>query len=290
MPFFSVIIPSYNRYKILKRAIDSVLSQSFKDYELIVVDDGSTDETRKIPSEYHNLFKYISQANSGVSSARNLGIANSDSPFFAFLDSDDIWLPKKLEEQYCYIKENPNILIHQTDEIWIRNNRRINPKNKHLKKGGDIFISSLDLCMISPSSVVIKRDLFEKYGLFDENLPVCEDYDLWLRITCNEFVGLIKKKMGIKYGGHMSQLSRRYWGMDRFRVYAILKLLKNKRDELKPEYLEKAREAVIRKCNILINGALKRNKDTFVEYIQEIIDCLDRNSYSRINFDCLLRG
>ncbi len=289
MPYFSVIIPTFNRYISLKKAIDSVLSQTYKDFEILIIDDGSTDETPEIENEYANSIKYIRQENSGVSRARNSGILNSHSPFIAFLDSDDLWLPDKLDEHNSYIQENPHTLIHQTDEIWIRNGRRVNPRKKHIKRSGDIFIDSLDLCLISPSTVVVNRDLIEKYGMFDEKLPVCEDYDLWLRITCNETVGLIEKKLTIKHGGHESQLSGSYPAMDLYRIYAILKLLRDKHDELKSAYLEKARDTVRKKCQIIISGALKRGNKKLTDNIQKIILCLDEHNYNNIDFESLLR-
>lgn len=289
MPFFSVIIPSFNRYDCLKKAIDSVLHQTFRDYELIIVDDGSTDKTPVITDEYGKKIIYIRQDNSGVSRARNTGIARADSRYIAFLDSDDIWLPDKLYLQHSFIIENPDIHIHQTEETWIRNGRRVNPMKKHKKKEGRIFIESLELCMISPSSVVMDRHLFEKYGLFDEKLPVCEDYDLWLRITCSENTGLIKKELLKKYGGHESQLSKSCWGMDRFRIYSILKLLQEKGDSLGQLYRVKAVETAEKKSRILRKGAEKRNKRDFADYLEEIIISLENDSYSSINPENLLR-
>jgi glycosyltransferase involved in cell wall biosynthesis len=289
MPFFSVIIPSYNRYEALQRAIASVNSQTYKDFELIVVDDGSEDETQQIEPMYNNYLKYIRQSNRGVSSARNTGIITSNSPFIAFLDSDDQWLPDKLQEQYKYIKENPGTAIHQTDEIWIRNGRRVNSMNRHAKSDGNIFLRSLELCMVSPSSVVIKRELFDAYGLFDVNLPVCEDYDLWLRITGYERIGLIRKNLIIKYGGHDSQLSKSFWGMDRFRIFSIIKLLKKEKDKLNPEYYQKAVETAVGKCQILLEGAMKRDKTEFSEKIRHVNDLLESESYSKIDSSFLLK-
>jgi len=289
MPFFSVIIPTYNRYKCLKRAIDSVLNQTFQDYELIIIDDGSTDETHLIESEYGRRLIYRKQGNAGVSRARNNGILVSSSQYISFLDSDDIWLPHKLESQYNYIKKNPDILIHQTDEIWIRDGQRVNPRLKHKKKEGDIFIDSLNLCLISPSSVVIHRDIFDRRGFFDENLPVCEDYDLWLRITWKEPVGLIPEQLIVKYGGHGDQLSKNYWGMDRYRVYSILKLLHNHGSELNLIKLNNARGVAREKCNILLLGSLKRGRAEFANYIRSIIDYIDGCNSNKIDFQNLLK-
>ncbi|MBN2038478.1 MAG: glycosyltransferase [Spirochaetes bacterium] len=289
MPFFSVIIPTYNRYKSVKDSIQSVLDQAFRDFELIVVDDGSTDNTSDIEEMFGSSLLYLKQSNSGVSSARNAGIKKSSSPYIAFLDSDDIWLAGKLRKQYQFIKENPHVKIHQTEEIWIRNGRRVNSMNKHAKKCGRLFMRSLNMCMISPSSVVLHKSLFEEYGLFDENLPVCEDYDLWLRITGNERAGLIRENLIRKTGGHESQLSRTYWGMDRFRVYSIIKLLRSGMLHDKPRYLKKAKETALSKCEILLNGALKREKSEFAHYIEELIDYLECGDYSSIDCEILLK-
>lgn len=288
MPFFSVIIPAYNRYQLLKRAIDSVLNQTFEDFELIVVDDGSTDETPGVAIEYEGRITYIRQDNGGVSNARNRGIHLARSPYIAFLDSDDVWFPEKLNEQCSYIDCHPDVLIHQTDELWIRNGRRVNPMKKHMKREGAIFLESLDRCMISPSSVVMRRDLFERFGLFDENLPVCEDYDLWLRIAAEEKVGLIEKKLITKYGGHRDQLSRRFWGMDRFRIYAIIKLLRDQSGAMKPEYVERARKTALMKSRILYEGAMKRKRFYFAEAMRALMEGINENSYSNIDFGILL--
>lgn len=288
MPFFSVIIPAYNRYQLLKRAIDSVLNQTFRDFELVVVDDGSTDETPGVATEYEGRITYIRQDNGGVSKARNRGIHLARSPYIAFLDSDDVWFPEKLNEQCSYLNSNPDVLIHQTDELWIRNGKRINPMKKHMKREGTIFLESLDRCMISPSSVVMKRDLFDRFGLFDEDLPVCEDYDLWLRIAAEERVGLIEKKLIAKYGGHSDQLSRRFWGMDRFRVYAIIKLLRDQSSAMKPEYIERARKTALMKSEILYEGAIKRKRFYFAEAMRALMEGINENSYSNIDFEILL--
>ncbi len=290
MPHFSVIIPTYNRYGLLKRAVDSVLNQTFGDYELIVIDDGSTDDTPRVEIEYRGRIIYIRQDNCGVSKARNGGILIAESPYIAFLDSDDVWFPEKLREQYDFIKSNPDILIHQTEEIWIRNGKRLNPMNKHKKKGGAIFLESLARCMVSPSSVVVKREIFDRFGLFDEKLPACEDYDLWLRITARERVGLIEKRLIAKYGGHSDQLSRRFWGLDRFRVYAIIKFLMHCSDEINPEYIERARETALHKSKILYGGAIRRRRFYFADAMKTIIECINDNSYSNIDFEILLKG
>jgi len=279
MPLFSVIIPAHNRCCFVRQAVASVLTQTFKDFELILVDDGSTDETPLIEKEYRGRTAYIRQNNAGVSAARNAGICASASPYIAFLDSDDRWLPTKLERHADYIRAHPEVKIHQTNETWIRKNRRVNPKLRHLKKEGYIFTDSLDLCLISPSAVVMAAELFDTYGAFDTALPVCEDYDLWLKVTLEEWVGLIPEKLTVKYGGHADQLSSQYWGMDRFRIYSILNLLKCRGASMKPEYREQAIRAVFAKIQILVQGALKRQKFEFAEQLGKIIQIMDEGDY-----------
>ena len=119
------------------------------------------------------------------------------------------------------LRRTPEARLCHTEEIWIRNGVRVNQMKKHAKSGGWLFQRSLALCCISPSSVLIHRSLFEDYGDFDESLPACEDYDLWLRITARESVAYVEVPQIYKYGGHEDQLSRAFWGMDRFRIQAL---------------------------------------------------------------------
>ena len=288
MPFFSVIIPSFNRRDKVRDAISSVLVQSDNDFEIILIDDGSNDGTADIADEFKNKITCIFQKNSGVSSARNRGVINSSAAHITFLDSDDIWHKSKLRNHREFIENNPEILIHQTEDIWIRNGLRVNPKLKHIKPQGEIFIQSLDLCLISPSSVCISRSIFEKYGMFDENIPACEDYDLWLRITPFEKIGLINEKLITRYSGHGDQLSSIYWGMDRFRLYSILKLLHHYGDRLESAYIKAAINSAIKKCEILLNGAIKRGNREQSTKLSHIITSLKDGAYMQLDYQSLL--
>ncbi|HWH79223.1 MAG TPA: glycosyltransferase family A protein, partial [Candidatus Binatus sp.] len=225
-PAVSVIIPTYNRWPMVGAAVDSVLAQSYSDFELIVIDDGSTDGTAEKLACYGSRLRVFRQANRGVSAARNFAVSRACGRYLAFLDSDDLWQPRKLEIQTQFMDRNPEVQICQTEEIWIRHGIRVNPKNRHRKPSGDIFLPSLDLCLVSPSAVMLTRELFQKTGGFDENLRVCEDYDLWLRIALEHSVPLIVEPLVIKHGGHADQLSRSVWAMDRYRVLALQKLLR----------------------------------------------------------------
>ncbi len=266
-PLISVIIPTYNRGWIIKEAIDSVLAQEYINYELIVVDDGSIDDTHDILNSYQKNFLVLRQNNKGVSAARNRGFAAASGRFIAFLDSDDIWLPQKLSRQVDFFQSNPDALICQTEEIWIRNNVRVNPKKRHEKPSGMIFEPSLSLCLVSPSAVMIKRSLFEEVGLFDETLPACEDYDLWLRVSCRHQVHLIDTPLIIKRGGHYDQLSASP-GLDKFRIKAIKKVIES--GLLSAAQYQTAVETLKEKCDIYASGCRKRGRMDEAAYYEAL--------------------
>jgi len=212
---------------------------------------------------------YIKQKNNGVSSARNTGVDATTSKYLSFLDSDDEWLPKKLETQLCALQAEPDFRLVHSDEIWIRNAKRVNQMDKHRKRGGELFAHCLALCVISPSSVVMERSLYAELGGFDESLPACEDYDLWLRLCSREQVLFIDTPLLRKYGGHEDQLSRQYWGMDRFRVQSLVKLLNS--GVLEDDQKLLARMTLLEKAEILRNGAAKRGKAERAEYYEQLL-------------------
>ncbi|MDX9787120.1 MAG: glycosyltransferase [Desulfobacterales bacterium] len=253
----SVIIPTYNRAWAIKAAIDSVLSQDYDGHELIVVDDGSTDETNSTLAEYVPRITVIRQANRGVSAARNRGILEATGELIAFLDSDDRWLPGKLSRQVDFFNAHPKALICQTEEIWIRNGVRVNPKNRHQKPSGDIFEPSLQLCLVSPSAVMMQRRLFDSVGAFDEALPACEDYDLWLRVACRYPVYLIDEALIVKTGGHSDQLSKMP-ALDQFRIASLSRLIES---GVLSALQRTAAVTVLReKCQIYAQGCKKRGR------------------------------
>ena len=257
-PTVSVIIPTFNRWPMVGEAVESVLAQSFKDFELIVVDDGSGDGTAEKIKALGGDIRMIVQSRRGVSAARNHGASAARGRYLAFLDSDDLWLPEKLAVQTSFMMENPKVQICQTEEIWIRCGVRVNPKAKHRKPSGDVFRASLELCLVSPSAVMMTKGLFDEMGGFDESFPVCEDYDLWLRSAVSHRVALIPKQLVIKRGGHADQLSRSTWGMDRYRVVALQKLL---RGGVSGEKRAWVIDALGRKIAVLARGAQKRGKE-----------------------------
>ena len=267
-PRISVIIPTYNRFPLVCEAIDSVLAQTFSDYELIVVDDGSTDQTPDVQKIYEGKLRFVSQENQGASAARNRGVVEARGKWVSFLDSDDLWLPDKLKIQKAAMDREPPVLISYTEEIWYRRGIRVNPMKKHSKYSGWIFEKSLPLCIISPSSVMIQKELFEKVGGFDEAFPVCEDYDLWLRMTKDYPVLLIERPLIVKRNGHPGQLSASRWGFDRYRVKAIAKILKN--NDLSEKQAHVAREILKKKCRILSRGYYKRGDEKMGLYYDEL--------------------
>lgn len=256
-PRISVIIPTYNREWCVLEAVDSVRSQTYTDFEVIVVDDGSTDNTNRRLEAASDAIRLLRQDNKGVSAARNSGAALARGQWLAFLDSDDLWLPEKLAWQYEYIETHPDVVICQTEEYWYRNGRRVNPKKRHQKPSGMFFTASLSLCLVSPSAVMIRKDVFEAFGGFDISLPACEDYDLWLRIGLQYPIHLIDTPLIIKRGGHPDQLSSAP-GLDRYRIQALAKIIRT--EALTPEQHQAAVSKLIEKCEIYANGCQRRGR------------------------------
>jgi glycosyltransferase involved in cell wall biosynthesis len=256
-PLISVIIPTFNRAKVIKRAVNSVLGQTFKGFECIVVDDGSTDETELVLQELTNKIRVIRTENRGVSVARNLGAAQAGGTFIAFLDSDDEWKKDKLTKQIAYMKES-GLRISQTDETWVRKGKFVNKSAKYIRPSGDIFYNCLEVCAVTPSSVMMEKTLFFEYGGFDESFPVCEDYDLWLRMSLKERFGLIDEPLIIKYGGNEDQLSNSSC-LDKYRIISLFNML-NKNCELSAKQEKALREVLTKKVKIYTEGAKKRGK------------------------------
>jgi glycosyltransferase involved in cell wall biosynthesis len=254
----SVIIPTYNRAAWVVEAVASVLTQTYGDFEVLVVDDGSTDATATALASCGGEVQVLRREDRrGVSAARNLGARAAAGDWLAFLDSDDLWLPDKLALQVEYMQAHSDLFICQTEEAWIRNGVRVNAPATCRKMAGEIFLPSLQRCLISPSAVLLHRRLFLDLGGFDESLPAAEDYDLWLRVAWRHPVGLLPESLVIKRGGHADQLSRQ-WGLDRFRIRALMKLLQD--PGLPPRYREAARRTLAEKCRIYAQGCEKRGR------------------------------
>jgi len=266
----SVIIPTLDRCLTLKRAVDSVLKQTVLPNEIIVIDNGSSDDTRSMIAINYPDIIYLTEEKIGVSASRNQGIKKAKSEWVAFLDSDDVWEPQKLEKQLNFNNQfKSNFRFIHTNETWIRNGKLLNQLKKHKKSGGDIFKNSINLCCISPSSSMIKKEIFRDYGFFDEELQVCEDYDMWVRITAKENIGYLYEPLVIKHGGHSDQLSKKYWGMDRFRIKSLEKNIHSNwfsKDQNKYAY-----ETLIKKLQIVLLGAKNRNNTQVADiYMQKL--------------------
>lgn len=264
-PDVSVIIPTFDRAALLPRALASALSQSGPALEILVADDGSTDATAEVLSGYaaDPRVRILRLEHGGVCRARNAAVVEARAPLLAFLDSDDEWAPGKLAAQCALLRET-GLAMCQTEEIWIRNGVRVNPPAHYVKRGGDLFAASLRHCMITPSSTVMTRRLYEDAGGFDPDFPACEDFEFWLRIVPDHHVGLIPKPYLVRYGGHPDQLSTRYPAQDRFRIRALALLLVRKK--LDPARRALALEAFEEKLGIYAAGCRKRGNTAGLEW------------------------
>ena len=266
-PLVSVIIPTYNRAALVAEALASVKAQTFRDFEIVVVDDGGTDGTWEVLSDCGEIRALRHPHRRGVSAARNTGINAARGQWLAFLDSDDLWLPDKLARQMAYLTTRPSLCLCQTDETWVRRGVRVNKPLRHRKVAGRIFLPSLERCMISPSAVMVHRRLFQDHGAFDETLPAAEDYDLWLRLTWRYEVGLVDEPLIIKRGGHPDQLSGQ-WGLDRFRIRALVKLLAD--PDLPEPCARAARRTLAAKGAIYAQGCDKRGRQQEAAWYQSL--------------------
>jgi glycosyltransferase involved in cell wall biosynthesis len=256
-PLVSVIIPTFNRAAFVREAIASVLAQDYAHLEVIVVDDGSQDDTSGMVRACGPQVTYMPQPHSGVSAARNRGVAAAHGELIAFLDSDDLWLPQKVAAQVALFGQQPQVQACYTDEIWIRRGVRVNPRQIHAKHAGWIFLPSLPRCIISPSSIMLRRVLWERLGGFDEALPACEDYDLWLRMTALVPVALLPERLIVKRGGHADQLSRTTPVLDQYRIVALEKMLTA---SLSLQQQQAVLQHLVHKCRIVALGAQKRHQ------------------------------
>ncbi len=268
-PLISAIIPVHNRSGFIGEAVASVLGQTWPRVECVVVDDGSTDETPAVLAAIRAPgLRVLRQENRGVSAARNAGIAAAKGDFIALLDSDDLWLPEKLARQMAFMRQE-GVDVCQTREIWMRGGRRVNPAVKHVKRDGDFFREALKMCLVSPSSVLMTRRVFEEAGPFDESLPACEDYDLWLRILLSRRIGLVEEDLAVRRGGRPDQLSGRFIGIDLFRIRSLVKLLA--RDDIDPWRRDCIKEELARKAGVYVRGCLKRGKPVEAARVADMV-------------------
>jgi glycosyltransferase involved in cell wall biosynthesis len=259
--------------------VDSVLDQTFTDLDLWIVDDGSTDGTadwvqNEILAQQREITThYLRSQNKGVSHARNLALKASSGEWVAFLDSDDEWLPNKIAQQMIVAEQNPELKLLHGEEIWIRNGVRVNPMKKHQKSGGRIFDRCIKLCCISPSTAMVRREIFEEVGFFNEDFPVCEDYDMWLRICEKYEVGFVENPIIKKYGGHEDQLSRKYIAMDYYRIKSLSQFTQS--SEISEDEKSLLLDTLSKKCEILLRGFKRHNNmDQFTEVEEIARKCL----------------
>lgn len=272
-PLVSVIISTFNRQPYLQRSIESVLNQDFQDFELWAVDDGSTDTTWQWLNDHytnHNQVHLVHQENRGVSAARNLGIEASHGEWIAFLDSDDEWLPQKLSRQVELLQKKTDLVWVHGEEKWYRNGQFLAQKKKHKKSGGRQFLRSIELCCISPSTVMIRRDILKELSGFNEDFPVCEDYELWLKISSHYPIGFVEEPIIHKHGGHGDQLSMKFKAMDYWRVKALLPFLKSK--AISEEERQKVAETMVFKSRLLIQGYKKHGNIKNLDQVQSWLD------------------
>lgn len=271
--FVSVIIPTYNRSSFLTKAITSVLNQSYTHLELIVVDDGSTDDTADVVHTFKAKstvpVRYIYQENRGPASARNKGMASAQFDFIAFLDSDDWFHKNKIALQLSAMEKNIECNISHTQEIWYRRGLHLNQKKKHKKDEGDIYRRCLELCAVGMSTIMMHKRLIEVIGWFDEQMPCCEDYDYWLRASSRFPFLLIDEPLTYKSGGRTDQVSSIHRiGIDKFRIQAIEKILNM--PGLTDQQYRQALCELEKKCTLYGNGCKKHGRDEEGEYYLDL--------------------
>ncbi|MBA7567830.1 hypothetical protein ES708_09548 [subsurface metagenome] len=267
----TIIIPTYNRKSYLERAIDSVLGQNYSQFSLIVVDDGSNDGTADFVRGLRDPEKieYMRLPHSGFpGKVRNAGARMAKGEYLAFLDSDDLWKPEKLVRQIAIFKDNPDFQICHTREIWQRGEKIVSQVGQPHRRAGYIFPDALKKCIIGPSTVMMRRELFEEFGGFREDLEIAEDYELWLRITARYPVGYIDEPLVIKRGGHPDQLSEKYGQIEIFRIKALL--LNLEAGTFGGDQRDLAARELARKCRVYANGCEKRGKSEEARYYREI--------------------
>ena len=261
MQSVSVIIPTFNRATFLERAVRSVVHQKDFSGEIIIIDDGSTDNTpqkvEELQAKYPLVYSYID--NSGPAAARNRGVELARFQLIAFLDSDDHWQKNKLAKQLFLMQQNPAYKISHTGEKWLRSGKHLNQKNIHKPRHGYIFDHCLLLCGVGMSTVVMKRKLLIEVGGFDVTLPCCEDYDLWLRISRKHPFLLLPEPLTIKEGGREDQVSYQHRvGMDKYRITPIQKLLNEY--NLNDSQIEMALNVLQKKCAVYGSGCIKHGR------------------------------
>lgn len=247
-PLVSVVVPTFDRAALLAEAVASVLAQSYWPLELVVVDDGSTDDTERQFSTRGDL-RYLRIAHTAMPGrVRNAGVEAAAGNLIAFLDSDDLWLPHKLQRQVAAMATD-KVALHHTRERWLRHGRTVSQHRQQHTRKGDLFPASLRKCVIGPSTVLLHRSALNAVGGFREDIQIAEDYELWLRLTARYRVGYLDEALTIKRAGHGDQLSERHGHIELFRLRALHALLTGKWPEdgaqRRAAHMELARKACI---------------------------------------------
>lgn len=270
MPKVSVIIPTYNRAKFLPRAIQSVKDQSFRDFELIIVDDGSTDETPQVVQSVAGDCRYIRKENGGSASARNAGIQESKGRYIAFLDSDDFWMPEKLAEQVKVLDANPKIGIVYA-RMPIINDKGETIGMKPAGVSGKNFKELLELWGDLPTSTVMtRRECFDKAGLFDTELTTMQDIDMWLRIARFYDLYEIEGKVLSYYCRHGDQITK-----NKMKVYCGLVKIYTK---ILDNFKEAPRELMMQRIalNQYLISRLYYNEGQYQKALRHFHEAFDR--------------
>jgi glycosyltransferase involved in cell wall biosynthesis len=258
-PLVSIIIPVYNRSSLVIEAVTSALDQTYRNREIVVVDDGSSDTTPSVLARVPGIELLRTEHTGRAGATRNEGIRYSRGDLIAFLDSDDLWMPHKLEKQVGFMMQNSDLEISHTRELWRRGDRTVSQKGQRHRRAGDIFADALRKCIIGPSTVMLRRGVLEQVGPFDPTLEIAEDYELWLRVCARYSVGYIDEPLTVKRAGHGDQLSEKYGQIEIFRIEALQKLLEGKVFTAQQHTLA-ARE-LARKCEIYAAGCAKRGRE-----------------------------
>lgn len=238
-PLVSVIIPTYNHGEFIEEAIGSVLAQTYRNLEVLVIDDGSTDQTFETLKRFQGRLRYVFQENQGVSSARNRGIRMAWGDFIAFLDSDDAWLPEKLELQMEILMQNPSVGLVGCGVLFVDSSGGVEkewiPKDY---AGQEEFLEELRVrnVFFNPSCAVLRRDCFDRVGLFKERLRFGEDWDMWLRVAKTDQTDFVRKPL-VKFRRHAHSKS-----------YKKVKIMKSDITEIIESHLEEKKGETRRKA------------------------------------------
>jgi glycosyltransferase involved in cell wall biosynthesis len=233
LPLVSIILPTYNCAAFLSHSIGSILAQTYNSYEIIVVDDGSTDNTKEVLYPFIQRIKYIRlEQNKGLPMARNIGISSAQGKYIAFIDADDLWLPEKLQTDIEYFETHPEVSMVYSKHINMdEKGNDLNGNTKRQLPSGNIFTQLFsEQNFIITSSVVVRKEIFETTGLFDEQLFNCQDWDMWLRIAFHFQVAGIGKPL-VKYRHNPHSLSKNRNNVLKYQKMVIDKIYNKFKDK-----------------------------------------------------------